>query len=549
MELKFMTPSEVWENYDPSLAPLESSTIFAETDGNIVHSSFAFNVDHSEQISFAARMDVYFDNRWQDARSTVLLLPALDDIPLDNLISRLLLEGYAVGVADYSGKNGTDFPASLQFAKYSDCRPHMDILEGSARKSPWYVWSKIARRAITKLCELPVVDSQSVVVMGIGVGAHISWQVAAMDKRVKALVPICGGGYRWAKRKPRFESDNVPANEEEIAYSTGVGAETYAKFVTCPTFYLTTRMSQYCDVDRAGDILAFVKCENKKMLIMRSVDMQITEKALRAMLVWLRGSLAGQQNAVCPTMSFESADGELYLRLHTQHKAKHAQVYFSTGEASPFARHWIKLDGLQKVGTHEYTLHVPVYNPAALTVAYASLTYGDDDASSTPVIGVIPQQLGATNVEEGNECSRIIYDNSMDTDIFSVKTDDAVLASSLLGLATGPFDIDGVSVKDGALLLCRSEREITSFALTSTLHFDVYSPDRRELLIKLFTVPDEKCYMTRIQLVGGDFWQKIILYGSDFKSEEGRTLAKFANTKVMSFMDAHGLIFNNFLWI
>lgn len=544
-----MTPSEVWEDYDPDNAPLNSVQLSCENDANAVHAEYAFDVDYSDQLGFTANMSVYYDSRWQDARSAVLLLPTLDDIPFGKLIRALLDEGYVVGVPDYAGIRGTEYPSALAFAAVAECRRHMDVLEGSARRSPWFVWSKLARRAISLLVTLPVVDRSRVAVMGVGAGGHIAWQVAAMDKRVKALVPICGGGYRWAKSKPRFTHGNVPETEQEIAFSTGVGAETYAKFVNCPTFYLTTRMSQYCDVDRAGDILAFVKSENKKLLIMRSVDTQITQKGLRSMLHWLRDCFAGQAGAPFPSMSFEAADGELYLRLNAMRDAKSAEVYISTGEASPFARHWIKLDGMQKVGEHEFTVHVPVYDPSALTIAYASLTFGDEDASSTPVICAIPQKMGATNIEEGNECSRIIYDNGMDTNIFSVKTDDCLLERGLLGVQKGPFDIDGVRVLDGSLLLCRSEREIASFARSSALHFDVYSPAARELVIKLYTVPDEKCYTARTKLAGGDFWQKILISSSDFKSDEGKTLAKFANTKIMSFTGAKGLIFNNFLWI
>lgn len=527
---------------------MESSTVSVDEVDNTVRAVYAFDVDYSEQTHFKAQATVYYDKRWQDARSAILLLPTLADIPFDKLINTLVDEGYVVAVPDYAGK-AVALPQSLSFASATGCRPHMDILEDSARKSPWYLWSKTARRAITLLFTLPLVDKDRIAVMGVGAGGHISWQVAAMDKRVKALVPICGGGYRWARNKPRFQNGNVPETEEESAFSTGVGAETYAKFITCPTFYLTTRMSQYCDVDRAGDILSFVKSENKKLAIMRSIDTQITGKALRAMLAWLRNCFAGRQTACMPAMSFEAADGELYLRLHTVKKASLIHVYFSSGEASPFARHWIKLQGLQQVGADEYTVHVPVYDPTALTVAYASITYGGDDLASTPVIGVIPQKLGATNVEIGNECSRIIFDGSMDPDIFSVKTGDAILDDALLSVEKGPFDIIGVRTSDGALLLCRSEREIASFARTSALHFDVYAPEARELVVKIFTVPDEKCYVARTKLLGGAFWQKVLLSSADFKSEEGRTLVKFTNAKVMSFVDAKGLIFNNFLWI
>ena len=107
----------------------------------------------------------------------------------------------------------------------------------------------------------------------------------------------------------------------------------------------------------------------------------------------------------------------------------------------------------------------------------------------------------------------------------------------------------GVSVSDGSLMLCRSERELNAFARTSALHFDVYSPAEGDLEIRVYTVPDEKCYIARTQLLGGEFWQKVLVSATDFKSEEGRTLTKFGGAKVISLWDAKGLIFNNFLWI
>ena len=540
----------MWEDFDPTSALLDSSTVCESEDSNIVCSKQTFFVDGDESGAIRAYIEIYADSRWTDARAAVLLLPPLVDVSMAALTKRLVADGYAVGVLSYAGVRGeTVLPQSCAYAAYPECLSRLDTIEESARKTPWYVWNKMARRAITLLSSLPLVDAERIGLIGIGEGAHLAWQVAGVDKRVRALVPICGGGYRWAKNYPRFTHGNVPTNDEETAYSTGVGAETYAKSVACPTFYLTSRMSQYCDVDRAGDILSIVKSDIKKLLIMNSVDLQITKSAADVTLNWLRASFSTAARPVeNPTMSFEVAEGKLYLHINTAHKAKNAEIYISCGEPIPYARHWTRLQNMQKIGSHEYIVFVPLHDPTELIVAYATFTYEDGDGCSTPVIGAIPAKMGATATAEGAKLSRIIYDNSMGTDMFCVKTDSIILEDGLLLTKTGPFDISGVTTAAGNLLLCRSEREIESLAGTSTLHFDAYSNCARELEINVYTV-DQKKYTAHAWLKGGEFWQKIQLSSADFKSEEGRTLAKFANGKVLAIANAEGLLFNNFLWI
>ena len=39
-----------------------------------MRAAFAFDVDYSEQTHFKARVSVYYDKRWQDARSAALVL-------------------------------------------------------------------------------------------------------------------------------------------------------------------------------------------------------------------------------------------------------------------------------------------------------------------------------------------------------------------------------------------------------------------------------------------------------------------------------------------
>lgn len=63
------------------------------------------------------------------------------------------------------------------------------------------------------------------------------------------------------------------------------------------------------------------------------------------------------------------------------------------------------------------------------------------------------------------------------------------------------------------------------------------------------TSPEKKKYSASYRLNGGEFWQKVLLEPSDFKSENGKTLSKFSDTKQLIIVNAEGVAFNNFLWI
>ena len=58
-----------------------------------------------------------------------------------------------------------------------------------------------------------------------------------------------------------------------------------------------------------------------------------------------------------------------------------------------------------------------------------------------------------------------------------------------------------------------------------------------------------KKYVALVDLKGGEFWEKIILKSSDFKSDNGKMLPEFSTAKILAITDAEGIIFNNFLWI
>lgn len=557
MELKFLTPTEVWEGFNPIKEPLETSIISSEQTDNLVKAKQFFTAETTLDGRIRVYTEICYDSRWSDDRATVLVVPSLNlDMNYDALTKELVGEGYVVCIIDYCGNFQdtvchTTFPKSFSFASYPVCKSHLKEIKDTARNTPWFVWAKIARRAIPMLQEHRLVADDRIGVIGIGYGAQIAWQVEGIDGRVRALVPINGDGYMWAEGRPRFTSDNIPSSDEERAFSTGVGAETYAKFVSCPTLLVMSSSSRYCDIDRAGDILALVNAESKQLLISRGVETQITRRAFAIILKWLRKNFALDGTSFPqPSISFEQIEQKLYLRFNTAKKAVSRQAYICYDEPSPFARYWKVLEDLQKTDKHEYTCSIPVASPDELILAYATFEYLDGNVVSTPVIGTIPSKLGVTVCDEEElHSSHIIYNGNMGLGSFAASTNTVFLEDDVLTQADGPFKIKGIMTKDGDLHLYRSTHEIKTLDRSTAFKFDAYTPISRNLTIKVLTYPEKKQYTAHITLNGGEYWQNILLENTDFKSDEGKTLQRFSDTKICTFVNSKNIIFNNLLWI
>ena len=500
-------------------------------------------------------MEIYYDIRWKEQRPALLLIESYTNKNNREMAKTLVASGYIVGLVDYcggivDGEDKTTFLPTLSFAAYPDCTADVDKIIKNARNSTWFVWSKISRYAITVLGLLPIVDQKHIGVVGFGEGAHVAWQVAGVDSRVRALVAVGDTGYHWAKGKARFVDAAPLTSDEDLVFSSGVGAETYAKSVTCPTLLIVAKSAHTTDVDRAGDILELVQSDCKQLLITNGNDIQLTKAAYDSMIRWLHRNFINPSVAlVNPSVSFENVEGKLYMRLDSVYNAKELLAFVCYGEPSSNGRHWERMEDLQKVDTQIYTVGIPVYDVDELIVAYATVIYDDGNVASTATYGIKPSKIGITSVAPLRDSYRIIYDTSMDLGSFSGLTKDVLLDEDCMVLENGPFDVKGITVKNGGLSLCRSAAEIRAINRSNSFHFDAYSPVGRELRVNMYVYPKMKRYTATVNLKGGEFWQKILLDISDFKSEEGKTLAQFSNTKIIAIPDTNGVLLNNFLWI
>lgn len=105
----------------------------------------------------------------------------------------------------------------------------------SPRNSNWFLVAIAARRALTFLQQQPEVDPEILGVRGHSMGGRLTTEVAAIDKRVKAAVPSCGGSGVIAETR-----DDVPLGEPTKLMPDAVATFTtnpYLPRITCPTLW------------------------------------------------------------------------------------------------------------------------------------------------------------------------------------------------------------------------------------------------------------------------------------------------------------------------
>ena len=561
MELRLLTPTEIWEGVNPVKEGTETSIFSSREKDNIVTAEVFFTSEKTASGRVRAYARISYDSRWRDARPSLILLPSHDETRrYDDITESLVKAGYVVCFCDYLGREHegddsprTTYPKELSYAQAPECFSHLYSITTTGRETPWFVWAKLARRAITMISELRYVDAERIGLIGVDLGAQIAWQTAGMDGRVRALVPINGGGYLWRRGIPRFPGGDreLPSDDEERAFSAGVGAETYAKLVSCPTYFIVSSNSANTDVDRAGDIISLVPANAKVLLIVRGTASQISVSAYDSLITWLRKNFAHDSAPVpMPEVFFRTDESNLYLHLRCAEPPTSVSAYFSSGEPVSFARTWAPLSAPQTVGEDEYVYRVPVSDPKELTVAFATVKNADGIMSSSRVAGVIPADMGASASPDATTATpHIVYSGNMGTGVFWVTTDDFFLDEGVLSVKTGPFGISGVSVSKGRLVLCRTSRGDFSCAKNAVMQMDVYSAHRKTVTFTFVSYPDLTRYSCHVELAGGDFWQKVSLSAPECKDEIGKPLSRFGCCKQLIVSGAENAVFNNIVWL
>ncbi|MEG1806029.1 MAG: dienelactone hydrolase family protein, partial [Clostridia bacterium] len=256
-----MSPEEVWK------------------DVEIESEDFDESVLKEYETEDAKYREVYFNGKKTNAGITriyaVIALPKSVQNPpvvllchdFNNSIDKSYIDyfikmNFAVMMCDmyghYEGRKYTFYPDDIKYANIDSAENHIFEVDNSARETLPFEWTMVNRYALKYLRTQKDVDYSKIACVGIGEGATVTWQLAYVEKELKACVALFYAGWGEYGKNYKFASDSEITNltSNRVAYIAGVSPQSYAPYVNVPMLYLTASNNQLGNLDRAFDTMA-----------------------------------------------------------------------------------------------------------------------------------------------------------------------------------------------------------------------------------------------------------------------------------------------------
>lgn len=551
MDNKALTPIQLWQDFNPVKEDLSLNVIA------ISHSEEGYSLTECYFTALRAQdgaVRVYVRIYRPDSTAPLPVIVYINDYTNNDadIPERFLAKGYAVVTFDYTGiskdkERYTLYPDSLKYGNLAFAGDALNSAKQGAENTCVFLWTRIARRVLSLITDFPGLDKDRIAGVSWGEGANILWQLAGIDGRLNAIVPILNCGWQEYSAYPKYLGE-PPFSEERLTYEITCSVQSYVKFVMAKTLVVCPTNSSVYSFDRVEDTLNRLPKDTQRYRIFsQGMRDSITLKALDAIFAWLNDIFNNKRLPVSPEISYALNEGKLDISIEsdaTYSDVVSAELHTAYGELNPALRSWHKISlGLGMDGK----AHTPVkvYDTTERIFLFAKIRYKNGSIVCSPQISLIPAELG--EIVTSPHPTRIIFERKMGASAFFLKTDENVVSDSIISLATGPLDIPGVSTSKGCLVLYNIG-DLHNNDDELVLQFDVYAPQPKTIKV-VITDSSFNEYSATINIDNVEEWTKVRLGLIDFKDKELIPLKLWQNVKILTFCDAEGALFNNILWV
>ena len=551
MEAKFLTPIQLWADFNPIKDSLDLSYIKSESTGGYVKKGVYFTSENAPD----GKARIYAESVSGDdnkKKPAMIIIGGIKDTINTKFLEYAADCGYIAVSCDYSAvyQYPSKYPESLKRAEYLNAANILDRAEPSAKETPWFVWAKALRRLISVMYEDPLFDRENVGVIGIGEGAILMWQLAAMDGRVKAAASLLGSEGISYLTKPKYSPDTkMEIDESKVNWQAAVSAEAYARFLQCPVLLVNATNSSSSAFDITEDIIGLIPQEIPYGIInCPRLSACITASDMGSIKKWFHACLKKGAFPKSPELKYEEVDGKLRISVNADQsrKIKEVLLYYSYGEINPRFRNWIAAEMVKK---ENYELILDIYNNDIRHYVFANVFYHENLTLSTPEVSFVPEDLTIIPTQAIKQ--RIIYDSGMGTDTFTVGCGNIVLPDGEPHLAKSNDQILGITVLQGSLVNYKLGDVRIFREEDSILQLDAFSKEDREIEIIITSLDGSKAteYTTAAALSGGEKWHKLSFFSHDFKTAEMHPLKDWQGVRKLEIKNAAGILFNNIIWV
>lgn len=399
---------------------------------------------------------------------------------------------------------------------FAHVSPHPWTLDpvDSPRNNPWFLCTLAARRALTFLEQQPEVDASKLGVYGHSMGGKITVLTTAVDSRVKASAPSCGG-----------ISDRPTSNP---LYAATIADGVNLKHVSCPIIFLSPSNDFHGRIDDLQKAVDEIRSDDWRVICAPHHNHQDTAEYEVATQLWFDQYLKGEfKFPATPDSSLELKTGNgipvFSITPDPSLPVLSVDIYYAhqagkDGMENTIARFWHHAKAVKN--GEAWTAKLPlarndqplwVYGnityPLANPVTGAGYYYGTYTAEmftlSSRMSSVTADQLQAAGVRETPTASPLIesFGEDWEKEWFSYKPNEWPRKTHKLHdpLWKAPTDAE--------------------------LALDVQSENANSLVIGI-----DK-HAAQVDLTGGVEWQSLVLSASDFKDASGKPMSGWTDVK------------------
>ena len=548
MESRYLTPVQLWQNFNPRRDPLRVSVLEnTEKDGFIWRSLFFTALtDGDNELRAYARIVSPVNQK--NKQKFILYIPDIKiNYDLDEVIMDFASRDYTVAYVDLSGEGNkhTIYPGIFEYGKFALAKDNLHNCTPSAEASPMFLWARILRRFLSVVEEYyPKMKPVCVAERG---GNEILWQLVAFDSRIYGGMTILGSGLGsfLGFNKPTIAENDYNAHKWEMALSP----QAYVKFTICPILIVTCANHESGEFDKLDNLVRLLPEQSLcSTIVSNRLSKQITETSFASMWRWLEGRYSAKKELPkSPDLAFTVESGKLVIDVvpdETDKKVSKVSLYYSYDEPNPEYRNWHCIMGKNETD-YKFTLAVSERDHELYT--YANVQYRDGvEIASTP----IKIDLDSLNITRRRITPiKLLYDTDMELSFFA-QTDDVVLRDGTCTIKKDKDGLPGVTVDKG-ILVSFSVNEKRKLSAEGILQISAYSITEKTITIRLTILENDKYkeYTAEAYLSGGFNWQKLKFQSDDFRDNKHIGLDNWDNLKKIEIINAEGVLFNNMLWV
>jgi hypothetical protein len=540
MESKFLTPTQLWQDFDPE-GKLDVSFVSNETRDNIFIKTLYFNAFREEGGFVRAFARILFPSDCKSNKKFILFLarPEVDPMPS---VLRIAGRGYPVGYVDLSGEGemSTQYEGCFAYGKYSNAKDNLHNCTPSALASPVLLWTKMQCRFVSLV--LQIYPKAMPIAFAEEQTNEVLWPLCAKDSRIYGGVSLLGSGIVQEDDATTIEQD-----ENAQKWAIALSPQAYAKYTVCPMLIVTASNHKGHSVDKLDALVNLLPVpEMCATVVSNRLCTQISDSTEYTIWRWIEGRYVERKELPKnPTVAYTLGDGTIQFTVTSdvsEKRISEQSLYFAYNEEDSAYRPW---QCMTKKGEGDAVFKVRVTGVDKVLFVYASVRYRDGVEIASPLLRIdLPADMPRRRLTP----SKLLYDTSMGAAFFA-ETKDIVLDSSLYGIGQSPNGVGGLYTTKGDLIsFCVGEsRRVNpegSFSLSA------YSPEERHFSIVITVWEDGQYhdYTAGVYLSGSPEWQRIRLDYTDFRDYAMLPMDGWNNMKKIRIRHAEGILLNNMLW-